>query len=171
MTPKRQVFYSFHYEEDWWRASQVRKMGVVGGNRPATDNDWEKTKRGGDNAIKQWIKKQMQYRSCTVVLVGSSTAGRKWINYEIAESWKNGKGVVGIHIHGLKNQDGDTSRKGDNPFRYLSLPGGQRLSSIVECYDPIGISSKEIYNWIKRNLSGAIEEAITIRQENNTSSS
>ena len=185
MTSKRQVFYSFHYEEDKWRASQVRNIGVVEGNRPATDNDWEEIKHGGDNAIKQWIKEQMQYRSCTVVLVGSCTANRKWINYEIAESWNNGKGVVGIHVHGLKNQDGDTSQKGDNPFHlhglenqdgdtsrkgvnpfhYLSLPGGQRLSSIVKCYDPIGTSSVEIYNWIKENLPRAIEEAITIRQK------
>lgn len=170
MTSKRQVFYSFHYKEDSWRASQIRNMGVVEGNRPATDNDWEEIKRGGDNAIKQWIKKQMQYRSCTVVLVGSCTANRKWINYEIAESWKNGKGVVGIHVHGLENQDKYISRKGDNPFHYLSLPGGQRLSSIVKCYDPVGTNSKEIYNWIKKNLPGAIEEAITIRQKNNTSS-
>lgn len=165
MASKRQVFYSFHYKEDSWCASQVRNMGVVEGNRPATDNDWEEIKRGGDNAIKQWIKKQMQYRSCTVVLVGSYTANRKWINYEIAESWNNGKGVVGIHVHGLKNQDGDTSRKGVNPFHYLSLPGGQRLSSMVKCYDPIGTSSVEIYNWIKENLPGVIEEAITIRQK------
>ena len=38
------VFYSFHYNADNARASQVRNMGVVEGNRPATDNEWEQVK-------------------------------------------------------------------------------------------------------------------------------
>lgn len=31
---KRQVFYSFHYENDAWRAGQVRNIGVLEGNFP-----------------------------------------------------------------------------------------------------------------------------------------
>lgn len=41
----RKCFYSFHYEPDNWRASQVREMGALDGNRPATDNDWEEVKK------------------------------------------------------------------------------------------------------------------------------
>ena len=41
----RRAFYSFHYIPDNWRASQVRNMGVVDGNKPATDNDWETIKK------------------------------------------------------------------------------------------------------------------------------
>ena len=63
MATKRQVFYSFHYEPDSWRASQVRNMGIVEGNKPASDNDWETIKRGGANAIKRWINDQMKYLS------------------------------------------------------------------------------------------------------------
>lgn len=40
----RRVFFSFHYRKDSWRASQIRNMGVVDGNKPASDNDWEKIK-------------------------------------------------------------------------------------------------------------------------------
>ncbi len=47
----RRVFYSFNYAEDAWRASQVRNMGVVEGNRPATDNEWQDVSKGGDSAI------------------------------------------------------------------------------------------------------------------------
>ena len=166
MTTKRQVFYSFHYEPDNWRASQVRNIGFVEGNRLASDNDWETIKRGGDNAIKRWIDSQMQYRTCTVVLVGSHTANRKWINYEITKSWKEGKGVVGIRINRLQNQEGFTSGKGYNPFDYTYAPGYPRkkLSRIVKCYDPSGNNSKERYAWIERNLSATIEEAINIRR-------
>lgn len=40
---KRQVFFSFHYNRDSWRASQVRNMGKVDGNLTFSDNDWEES--------------------------------------------------------------------------------------------------------------------------------
>ena len=42
----RKVFYSFHSVPDCTRAARVRDMGVVEGNPPATDNDWEKITKG-----------------------------------------------------------------------------------------------------------------------------
>jgi len=106
----------------------------------------------------------MKGRSCTVVLVGRNTANRKWINYEIYESWNNKMGIVGIHIHGLKDRDGHTSSKGKNPFQDITLENSsKRLSSIVKCYDPEGDCSKERYRWISQYLEAAVEEAIQIR--------
>ena len=52
---KRQVFYSFHFKNDSWRAGQVRNIGVVEGNTPVSSNDWEEVKRKGDDSIKRWI--------------------------------------------------------------------------------------------------------------------
>lgn len=167
MAKKRQVFYSFHYKPDCWRASTVRNIGVVEGNKPATDNDWEEITESGDQAIKDWIKEQMKYRSCNVVLVGNQTANRKWIDYEIIESWNSGMGVVGIHIYGLKNQEGYVSQKGDNPFDLITMDDSDdKLSEIVECYTPVGSDSKERYDWISKHLSDVVEEAIEIREEN-----
>ena len=163
----RRVFYSFHYKPDNWRAAQVRNIGSIEGNEPATDNDWEEATRGGDAAIKKWIADEMKYRSCAVVLVGRNTANRKWINYEIVKSWGDCMGVVGIHIHGLKNVDGKTSIKGRNPFSFITHGVSKKpLSSIVKCYDPAGRNSRERYDWISRHLANAVEEAIRIRSEN-----
>ena len=115
-------------------------------------------------AIERWINGQMKYRSCTVVLVGSNTANRKWINYEITESWNQNMGVVGIRIHGLLDHNKNTSRCGENPFDYLPFSySGKTLSSIVKCYNPQGNNSKERYAWISRHLPNAVEEAIKIR--------
>ena len=163
----RKAFYSFHYNPDNWRAAKVRYIGVIEGNRPATDNDWETVKKGGEAAIKRWIADQIQGRSCTVVLVGSKTAGRKWIDYEIVKSWDDDMGVVGIHIHGLKNSEGTVSVKGKNPFASIKYGNtGKMLSSIVQCYDPAGSNSQQRYQWIEKNLANAAEEAITIRKAN-----
>ena len=163
----RRVFYSFYYKPDNWRAGQVRNIGVVEGNEPASDNDWEDVKQGGETAIKKWINDQMKNRTCTVVLVGKNTANRKWINYEICKSWDDGKGVVGIHIHGLKNSKGYISEKGKNPFDFILYgDDGPKLSSIVKCYNPSGTNSNDRYDWIAENLEDTIEEAIDIRHEN-----
>lgn len=115
----RRVFYSFHYEPDNWRAGMVRNIGAIEGNKPATDNDWETVIRGGDDAIKRWIHNQMYGRSCTVVLVGSQTANRKWINHEIVKSWNDEMGVVGVHVHGLKNSKGQVATPGDEGVKHF----------------------------------------------------
>lgn len=163
----RRVFYSFNYERDNWRTSQVRNIGTIEGNRPANDNDWEEIKRGGEAAIKRWIDNQLIGRTCTVVLVGTETANRMWINHEIVNSWDKGLGVVGIYIHGLEDSNGRTSTKGQNPFGFITHSrSGYLLSSIVRCYDPPGWNSRERYAWISRNLSEAVEEAISIRSQN-----
>lgn len=80
---KRQVFFSFEFNKDAWRASQVRNMGKVDDSSTFSDNDWEEVKEKTDAKIKEWIDNQMNKRSCLVVLVGKTTSGRKWIDYEI----------------------------------------------------------------------------------------
>jgi len=163
----RQCFYSFQFAPDNWRVSQVRNIGTIEGNRPASDNDWETVTKSGDDAIKKWIADQMKGRSCTIVLVGTNTANRKWINHEIIRSWDQGMGVVGIHVHGLQNRDGQTSAIGGNPFDHIGYNNtGKNLSSIVKCYNPTGTDSRERYSWISEHLSNAVEEAIRIRSNN-----
>lgn len=160
----RKVFYSFEYDADNWRAAQVRSMGLIEGNEPCSDNDWEAVKKGGDPAIEKWIAKQLEGRTCAVLLVGSGTAGRKWITHEIKEAWNGGKGVVGIHIHNLKNQQQLQSLKGANPFdalHFVQNPS-KYLSSVARLYDPPYWQSTDVYAYIKDNLATWIEEAIQI---------
>ena len=159
----RKVFYSFHYAADAWRAGQVRNMGVVEGNEPTRDNDWETVVGGGDSAIQNWISNQMTGRTCAVVLVGEKTATRRWITYEIVEAWNRGMGVVGIYIHGLQNQHKLTSRQGENPLNLVTIGNRYVLSSIAKCYNPAGANSEQCYDWIRTHLSNAVEEAIRIR--------
>ncbi len=160
---KRQVFYSFHFNNDYWRTNQVRNIGAVEGNKPVSSNDWEAVKRKGDAAIKKWISDQLRYRSCTIVLVGTRTATRRWVKHEIRKSWQLGKGVVGIHIHKLKDSVGVPSSKGQNPFSQFTIDG-TTMDNIVKCYNPVPSgTSKEVYAWFEKNLGDAAETAITIR--------
>lgn len=160
----RQVFYSFHYKPDSWRASMIRNIGVIEGNKPAPDNDWETITRGGDTAIKKWIDDQMHYRSTTIVLVGAQTAGRRWINYEIEKSWKENMGLLGICIHRLKDSNGNQTNQGANPFDGFNV-NGRPLNQIVQLYNPPYYESRDVYNYIASNISNWVEDAIKIRAQ------
>jgi MTH538 TIR-like domain (DUF1863) len=134
------------------------------GNEPVSDNSWEVVKRGGDAAIKKWIENEKSNRSCVVVLVGSQTSNRPWVKYEIEKGWNDGKGVVGVRIHGLKNFAQQTSTAGPNPFDTFNIRG-KPFSSIVALWDPPGFDSKSVYASIKNNLDSLVEKATLIRAQ------
>ena len=163
MATRRKTFFSFHYKPDNWRAAQVRNMGVVEGNTPVADNDWETVKRGGAPAIRRWIDGQMTGRSCVIVLIGAKTADRKWIKYEIERAWAEKKGLLGIYIHKLEDARGKQATKGRNPFADFPVDG-KKLSSIVKAYSPPGRTSKSVYKHISEHIAEWAEEAIKIRK-------
>lgn len=158
----RRAFFSFHYKPDNWRASQVRNMGMVDGNKPCSDNDWEAITSGGEKRIENWIEDQLHGKSIAIVLIGSKTAGRKWIKYEIRRAWNLGKGVMGVHIHNLLDRDKKQSEKGRNPFSDFTIDG-KGMDQIVKAYDPPQKTSAGVYNHISANLADWIETAIEIR--------
>ena len=158
--PKRQVFYSFHYANDVMRTQQVRNIGVIEGNTPVSANEWESVKKKGDTAIRGWIDNAMKNRSCVIVLVGSETANRKWVKYEIKKAWTDGKGLLGIYIHNLKDPNTGTGKQGANPFDSFTV-GDKKLSALVKCYNP---KPTDAYSDISNNISDWIEAAIASRK-------
>jgi len=162
----RRVFYSFHYKPDSWRASQVRNIRALEGNPPAIDNDWEQIKRGGDSAIKHWIENQLNGRTCTVVLVGAATSSRRWILHEITESWNRGMGIVAIHVHLLKDKEGQQCEKGLTPLAEIPIDSS-KLSDSAKTYDPPVSSSEAAYAYIRDGLEQWVDEAVAIRKRSN----
>jgi MTH538 TIR-like domain (DUF1863) len=153
----RKVFFSFHFDADFWRTQQVRNINALEGNPLATPNNWEAIKRQGDAAIQNWIEKEMAGRSCAVVLIGRETAHRKWVNYEIVKAWNDKKGVLGIRVHKLLGQDSRPSTAGPNPFDFVNL-GQNKLSSVAPLKGPAGQDSKAVYATIAANIENWIEE-------------
>lgn len=161
---KRQVLFSFEYTKDCWRASKVRNMGKVDNSSTFSDNDWEEVKQKSDSKIKEWIDEQMAKRSCLVVLIGATTSGRKWIDYEIQKAYELNKGIVGIYIHSLEDSKCNQTVRGSNPFyNHIININKERLSKYVTCFDSIYSSSQYVYNDIKDNIEQLIEDAIAIK--------
>lgn len=114
----RKVFFSFHYGDDIWRANQVRNSNVVAGADVAgffDHSEYEEAKKEGDEGIKRMINNHLKNTSVTVVIIGTNTAHRRWVKYEIDQSIARKNGLLGIYIHHLKNQNGETSSRGLKP--------------------------------------------------------
>lgn len=150
------VFYSFHYDNDVFRVQQIRNMGVVDGNEPVSANDWEQVKRKGDASVQKWIDDNLKYKRCVIVLIGSETANRPWVKYEIKRAWELNKGLFGIYIHNLKDPRTGPCGKGSNPFSNWNI-GNQSMANLVTCYDP---SSWDAYGEISRNMESWVASAI-----------
>jgi MTH538 TIR-like domain (DUF1863) len=157
---KKQIFYSFHFDNDVMRVQQIRNIGALEDNKPVSPNDWEEVKKKGTASIEKWIDDNMKYRSCVVVLIGRETANRPWVKYEIGKAWNDKKGLFGIFIHNLKCPRTGTCSKGSNPFEQFTFNDGRKLSSVVKCYDP---NSADAYTEIKNNIEKWVESAIAQR--------
>jgi len=150
----RKVFYSFHFDNDNWRAGQVRNIGTVEGDKPINGNRWEEVKSKSDSVIIAWIDENLKDKSCLVVLIGEKTSERKWVQYEIKRAWELGKAVCGVYIHKLEDVNGNQSSKGKNP-----------LSTVMPIFDSNYSSSKYVYDDIKSNIADLVEKAIIIRSK------
>lgn len=156
---KRQVFYSFHFGNDVMRVQQVRNIRAIEENTPVSPNAWEQVRTKGDKGIKDWIEDNMKYRSCVAVLIGSETYKRPWVKYEIEKAWRDGKGLLGIHIHNLKCPNNGTCSKGSNPFDQFTFKLGDKLI-VPSIYNP---SVSDAYGHINANMATWVEAAIAQR--------
>jgi len=130
----RCVFFSFHYQRDIFRVNAVRNSFLTkGGYSIAGYQDrslWEKAKSTNPLSLKRMINQALQGTTVTVVLIGAETANRPWVKYEIEKSLERRNGLLGIHIHNIRDaKTGRTDITGRNPlpFQYST------------------------YNWVKDN--------------------
>lgn len=110
----RKVFFSFKYEGDVSRAMVVRNSWVTQGKEAAgfiDKADFEDLERKGDIAIQNWIDKQLEGTSVTVVLVGEKTCNSRWVKYEIEKSKEIGNGLLGIDISKIEDLQGNISER------------------------------------------------------------
>ena len=115
----RRVFFSFHYQQDIWRVNQIRNLPEIVDTAAAGFHDaslWEAAKRQGDAVIKRMIDDALLNTSVTLVCIGSQTANRKYVGYEIQQSQARGNALLGVRIHHLRNQQGYIDTPGAVPY-------------------------------------------------------
>ncbi|MEI9954795.1 MAG: TIR domain-containing protein [Ferruginibacter sp.] len=151
----RNVFFSFHYDNDVTRAWVVRNSWVTQPNRSSSGvidkAEFEKIKKDGDAAVKRWIDSQLIGTTVTVVLIGAETLMRPFIKYEIEQSLLRGNAIIGIFVNNIKDFDQQTSTRCDTSnFQY-------KLYDWVSAdgYNNLGNGSKMLQNSLE-NKGGII---------------
>ena len=94
----RHVFISFAYED-------VDEVNLLRGQAKNEKTDLEfvdfSVKEAFDSKNAEYIKQQIRKRidrcSVTIVYLTEKSATSKWVNWEIEESLKRGKGVIGVY--------------------------------------------------------------------------
>jgi hypothetical protein len=94
----RHVFMSFAYED-------VDEVNLLRGQAKNDKTDLQfddfSVKEAFDSVNADYIKRQIRERidrcSVTVVYLSEKSASSKWVNWEIEESLKRGKGVIGVY--------------------------------------------------------------------------
>ena len=138
----RKVFFCFHYE-DIWRVNVVRNAHVVEGVAAAGFQDaslWEEAKKKGDAAIKKLIDDALVGTSVTAVLIGPHTWSREYVAYEIEKSIERGSGLLGVHIHNIKDTKQNTIAQGSVP------------SALVA-------ARAKVYTWDREKFGAWVEDA------------
>lgn len=154
---KRNVFYSFHFNNDVFRVQMIRQMGVLAGDEPVSANTWEEIKRT-DKGVEEWINKNLDRKTCLIVLIGSETAERKWVKHEIKRAWERDIPIVGVYIHNLKCARTGYGTKGSNPFSAFTFKRKDGTTYTPKVFNP---DTSNAYKDIEENLSQWIEDAIT----------
>ena len=153
----RKVFFSFDWD-DVWQSNQVRNSWVTKPNYEVAGfidvANIEEVKKATDQAIQQWIDKQLDGTSVTCVLIGSETANSRWVNYEIQKSIEKENGLLEVYIHNVQDRDQNTTNKGDSPFSKPPMNFVPVSNLIYPCcfyYDWVTDSGYEnLGDWIEK---------------------
>jgi len=134
---KRNVFISFAYE-DIQNVNLLRGQ-AINENSNIEFNDWslkEPFNSARAEYIKQGIRGKIHQSSVTMVYVSDNTSDSNWVNWEIKESIRQGKGVIAVY-------------KGDSPPSKLP-------DAIIE-------NNVKLVKWTHVGLADAIEDAAQSR--------
>lgn len=134
---RRHVFISHHHADDA-KVDQLTDLLERGGTdvrnssvrmKPANQRRMEEG-RVKDETIKRLLRMKISWASTVVVLVGRETHSRPWVNWEIEQTKKQGKRIVGVYAYG-----GTDAEKPKALERYASTIVAWNTESIVEAIE------------------------------------
>lgn len=116
---KKDIFLTFDYERDLWRATQVQQ--VCSQHNSITKGIWEtaiwtEAKTEGPEAVQRLIDAEIKNTSVTIVLIGRHTSGLDYVQHAIRQSRNAGHSVIGIHVHKIPDKAGNIDPIGTARF-------------------------------------------------------
>ncbi len=111
MSIRKNVFISHHHKNDGLvdemtsllhnNNCEIRNSSIRA--KPANQ---ERLDKGlvKDSTIKRLLRMKISWAGTVIVLVSKETHTRPWVNWEIKEAKRQGKNIVGVYEHGLKDK-------------------------------------------------------------------
>lgn len=131
----RRTFFSFHYLPDVSRAWVVKNSQVVKDREDAGFLDssaFEEAKRKDPDALKRFLRKEMDGSSVVCALVGAGTALRRWVRFEIMQGIWDERGIFGVRIHNIADLNKKTCSPGPSPFDLLGVYVDEKKMYLTE---------------------------------------
>lgn len=147
----RRCFFIFDYDNDLARAMEIGELGLEPANAPAgfDASRWMGARNTGPAEVQRLIDEALKGTSATVVLIGERTAELDYVDYAIDQSIRRQNGILGIFIHELKDENGETGTKGAMPY----------ASEAAELLEAHGYAA---YDWDPERFAEWVEEAATV---------
>jgi hypothetical protein len=117
-------FFSFSYEDvKNFRVNVVRNSWLHHqDDQTFFDRSiWEEECIKKPARIKAIIDNGLKGTSVTAVLIGTDTASRRYVKYELVKSFERGNGILGVYINQIKDKHGQVTAKGLNPLDRLGF--------------------------------------------------
>jgi hypothetical protein len=121
----RRTFFSFHYKPDVTRAWVVRNSWMTKPDRDDAgffdSSVFESMQRESDDTLKRFLREGLNNTSVTCALVGAQTVLRRWVRYELFQSFICGNGILAVKVHGIADLNKNTSVEGTNPLAAIAF--------------------------------------------------
>ena len=125
----RKTFFSFNYKPDVQRSFVVKDREDAGF---MDSSAFERAKNENPDSLKRFLAKDMEGSSVVCVLVGTETALRRWVRFEILQALFDSRGLLGIRIHTIGGFDKQPSAEGPNPFDLLGVYVKEKKMYVIE---------------------------------------
>lgn len=143
-------FFSFHFSHDFDRINKVLDIWSGYENMSATPfistPQLMEMMEKGLAGIFDWVNEELAKADVVIVLIGSQTAKRYFIQYEIQQAILQKKPIYGINIHQIPNKLGEVEQEGNCP-----------LPPLCACYDWVADNgAQNILDWTKTAIQNPI---------------
>lgn len=82
--------------------------------------------------LKRFLREALNGSTVTCVLAGAQTAARRWVRYEVVQSFRRGNGILCVFIDGIKNLQQLPALRGANPLDQLAFRVNREQVTFLE---------------------------------------
>lgn len=155
-------FFSFHFSHDFDRINTVldswSKYPEVSMTPFISTPQLIKMMDEGLSTIFEWVSEEIAKAEVVIVLIGSKTKERYFVQYEIQQAILQKKPIYGIYIHQIMDKSGNTETQGDSP-----------LPMVCSTYDWISDNgAQNLLDWTKTAIQDPIYEQYPLLSYNIT---